>query len=369
MAADAPQQRGAASATPAAHKPKTLQRTCAKCLLLVCVVSFVVSYLLVSVRYPDPQLWLVSNTSSWPTSPVGNLTSSLAVEMEEEMRRRRAVVMEACNKTNRPPGVGDMQLHRTLSKMYINKQYKVAWCPVYKAGSSSWLEVFAEMGHMLTPLTRRQLAAGRVQINNLARRGNPQWKPTPQNKEAVFSMTRFLIVRHPFERLLSAYRDKLEHRRGKMYYYERYGRQIVSLYRKKPPNAMLAAMQPREPTFPEFVRYVVERRRFDEHWRPYHNECSPCTLRYQYILKTESLDLEERYLVQVLGLHNLSSFHKASLRRIHNVNPSGRTGSQQARHYYSQVPQDLVQKLYQIYANDFEMFNYTATDYFNVTNR
>ncbi|KAJ8881098.1 hypothetical protein PR048_017571 [Dryococelus australis] len=182
-------------------------------------------------------------------------------------------------------------------------------------------------------------------------------------------MTRFIIVRHPFERLLSAYRDKLEHRKGKMYYYERYGRQIVSLYRKRSPNSLTVLMQPREPTFVEFVRYIVERRHFDEHWRPYHTECSPCTLQYQYILKTESLDSEEGYLVQALGLQNLSSFHKASSHRIHNVNPSGRTGSQQAQQYYSQVPPDLVKKLYEIYANDFEMFNYTATEYFNVTSR
>lgn len=49
-------------------------------------------------------------------------------------------------------------------------------------------------------------------------------------------MRRFLIVRHPFERLLSAYRDKME-RLGEHTslqqdnYYTRYGRQIVSRYR------------------------------------------------------------------------------------------------------------------------------------------
>lgn len=47
-----------------------------------------------------------------------------------------------------------------------------------------------------------------------------------------------LIVRHPFERLLSAYRDKLENsvagrEHGSLHFYKRYGESIVRKYRGK----------------------------------------------------------------------------------------------------------------------------------------
>ena len=48
----------------------------------------------------------------------------------------------------------------------------------------------------------------------------------------------FMIVRHPFERLLSAYRDKLSNstinrEHGTLHFYEKYGKKIVKKYRPK----------------------------------------------------------------------------------------------------------------------------------------
>ena len=61
----------------------------------------------------------------------------------------------------------------------------------------------------------------------------------------------FIIVRHPFERLVSAYRDKLERKHAKNYltdfYYTSYGRKIVQKYRKR---ALLKFGD-------EFFRYLI----------------------------------------------------------------------------------------------------------------
>ena len=47
----------------------------------------------------------------------------------------------------------------------------------------------------------------------------------------------FIVVRHPFERLVSAYRDKLERTHTPLprldYYYKKYGQKIVEKYRKR----------------------------------------------------------------------------------------------------------------------------------------
>lgn len=63
----------------------------------------------------------------------------------------------------------------------------------------------------------------------LARKRFPRPSATELN-EALFSSLSFLIVREPFERLLSGYRNKLESRRNK--YYKLLGDQIIKDFRK-----------------------------------------------------------------------------------------------------------------------------------------
>lgn len=82
-----------------------------------------------------------------------------------------------------------------------------------------------------------------------------------------------MIVRHPFERILSAYRDKLENsatrtKSGTSFFYLKYGRKIVSKYRKGGNNTDIRSLLKQgqyiwnydaepvgiEPSFKEFVR-------------------------------------------------------------------------------------------------------------------
>ena len=58
--------------------------------------------------------------------------------------------------------------------------------------------------------------------------------PQVQSVDTDFR-TRFLVVRHPFERLLSCYRDKFE-KANKEYYYDTYGRKMIRMFRKRSQN-------------------------------------------------------------------------------------------------------------------------------------
>jgi hypothetical protein len=92
--------------------------------------------------------------------------------------------------------------------------------------------------------------------------------------QAFHSTLKLLVVRHPFERLLSTYRDKLENTRtgakeGTAHFYTKYGSRIVAKYRPggnatrtqsllKPGQYLWDPQLPEpagfEPTFKEFVR-------------------------------------------------------------------------------------------------------------------
>ncbi|KAB7502086.1 Carbohydrate sulfotransferase 11 [Armadillidium nasatum] len=59
-----------------------------------------------------------------------------------------------------------------------------------------------------------------------------QHKTGPQEtKDTV----KFMLVRHPFERLISAYRDKFENATQK-YFYKLYGEKMVQKFREIPQN-------------------------------------------------------------------------------------------------------------------------------------
>jgi hypothetical protein len=154
---------------------------------------------------------------------------------------------------------------------------------------------------------------------------------------------KFLIVRHPLERILSAYRDK--------YYYKRFGRRIALKYRQAG-NATTRL----EPTFAEFLRFIVSERYFDEHWVPYHSTCEPCTLHYDYILKFETLDRDQNFFIQDANL----SGYLYETNYPQNINPLGTTTRKILDEYIREIPRSLLDEVYKIYEKDYKLFNYTS---------
>lgn len=81
------------------------------------------------------------------------------------------------------------------------------------------------------------LNSGREQLSTIARRVIPELE-YPEADRVLNASKRLLVVRHPFERLLSAYRDKLENsvagrEHGTLHFYRKYGAKIVRKYRSK----------------------------------------------------------------------------------------------------------------------------------------
>ena len=186
----------------------------------------------------------------------------------------------------------------------------------------------------------------------------------------------FILVRHPFNRLVSAFRDKIERSHEKViakdWYYKVYGKPIVSRYRR----AALArfgadffsaennfgAVVPVKggvrtadlPTFWEFVQYVKACRisRMDEHWKPVYEFCSPCHVNYESVIHFENLSDEAEHLKSVLEPGRpLAS-------RWENPNYSGMTQDDLTIKYFQTLSKSDIEELYKIYELDMKMFGY-----------
>jgi len=122
--------------------------------------------------------------------------------------------------------------------------------------------------------------------------------------ELLPSALSFLFVRDPFERILSAYRNKLEG--NKNTFYKALGTKIVHRYRKR----SLGGPWPRcGPTFEEFVRFLIAEhaagKRFDEHWAPVYSFCTPCSVNFTIIGKTETFQRDSEFIIRQAGLESL----------------------------------------------------------------
>lgn len=105
--------------------------------------------------------------------------------------------------------------------------------------------------------------------------------------KAFETSTSFLVVRHPLERLLSAYKDKIVHAVPKSHHMS-LRRRIIKTYRKK----WKQNTEPPYPTFEEFVRYILRSKKIsDMHWVSVTAFCTPCMFDFDYIAHMETLQV------------------------------------------------------------------------------
>ncbi|XP_053997655.1 carbohydrate sulfotransferase 9-like [Hylaeus anthracinus] len=247
-------------------------------------------------------------------------------------------------------GKKDSNLDNVLANMVIDTTHGISWCPIYKAASSTWMKHFATLGGVLTETAMELIHRDILQINTIVRKAFPRDRDMKKAYQKLNTTKKFLIVRHPFERLVSAYRDKLEHIEGRDYYYKRFGRHITHKYhRYRQPNETQL-----EPTFTEFLRFIVEEKYFDEHWAPFVDTCEPCLIKYNYILKFDTFDRDQQFLIQELGLREYL-YEKSDLR---NINPRGVTTTAVVKEYMQNVPRSLLDEINKVYETDFKLFSY-----------
>ena len=121
--------------------------------------------------------------------------------------------------------------------LICSKEHKLSFCPVYKAASTFILKKFL----LIAPSQKWDKDSVKhleTQANTLARKEYGYLDSWDAYPEFTSNGTSIIFVRHPFERILSAFKDKLEDpsvKGGKFneYYYNKYGRRIVMHYRKE----------------------------------------------------------------------------------------------------------------------------------------
>ncbi|XP_046970130.1 carbohydrate sulfotransferase 11 isoform X2 [Vanessa cardui] len=280
----------------------------------------------------------------------GLLSREKFLEVANRMEARRDYLRSECSKQSL-----DSSSHKAYAWEYlINRQYHVIWCNIFKAASTSWMYNF----NLMANYTATFLDKTKEVPLELARKKYA--RPTVEMlRKAQGDSITFLIVRHPLERLASAYNDKIVHAWPKSFH-DQMGRRIIKKYRK---SSVKPVPTERYPVFEEFVSYVLDeakvKKTLDMHWTPYTDFCTPCKFNFDVILKFETLDEDQRFLIQMARLQEVIKPEWRNSGKgtntLHNIN-----------HLYSRLKKPQLDGLYNLYKYDFQLFNYTIDNYYEI---
>jgi chondroitin 4-sulfotransferase 11 len=155
-------------------------------------------------------------------NPVYEYSEEINAQAEKDFNGRRQHLWDICER-NRLAG----KLSPNAWEFFISPGHGIAWCNVFKAASTTWMYYMNILAGYDLKYLQRTVATPL----ELARKRFP--RPSVEDlHEALENSISFLIVREPFERLLSAYRNKMEE--GRNTYYKLLGDQIVKKFRLQP---------------------------------------------------------------------------------------------------------------------------------------
>ena len=121
----------------------------------------------------------------------------------------------------------------------------------------------------------------------------------------------FMITRHPLERIVSSYRNKIEKPFG-THFQVVYGSKMLRMFRKN--------LKPEEydagkgVTFNEFVNYVLKTNMniLDEHWRGIYSLCNVCGVKYDFIADMSTLYDDSDQILKLIGWYDRVQFPRSS---------------------------------------------------------
>lgn len=231
-----------------------------------------------------------------------------------------------------------------LEHILVDSKHKLLYCYVPKVACTNWKRIMMVLLGIADTTNILSIPSDLVHHQHIM----PSLinYTTPEIHHLLTTYTKFIFVRHPFERLLSAYRNKFEQRYNK-YFQARFGRYIIKNFRSNPSNRSL--LKGDDVTFQEFVTYLTsDNITFNEHWMPIYELCQPCLIKYDFIGKYETLLSDSDFLLKHIGVSDIK------FPRVHKPVST----SNYLTKYMSQLSSISISHLYKVYYHDFKLFKY-----------
>ncbi|XP_063687206.1 carbohydrate sulfotransferase 11-like [Bolinopsis microptera] len=267
---------------------------------------------------------------------------------------------EACEKIETIPMSKYGENIQGIALNYFTKfdsNYKFLYCSIPKVASTNWKRTMIVLS--MDKKSRDKMT--RAQVNALKNVHNdPRIQAlTKVDGNILYPPYRdyykFVMFRHPFTRMVSAWRNKLLMVDGRInkYFYKNYGIPIIKLLRGKGAETkFLKNPAGNLVTFQEFVG-GVKSGIVDRHWMPQSEICQPCAVRYNHVGFFEYLNDDTNYILDQLGVGD-------EVVKADKVSPSGqyKSTTEVTKELFNSLSQSDIDALYQFYKRDFILFGY-----------
>lgn len=243
-----------------------------------------------------------------------------------------------------------------LDRIFVCDKHKILFCQTPKVGNTQWKKVLIVLNGMFSKVE----AIPENLVHDHERNGLPRLSSMTDTeiRQRLNSYFKFFIVRDPFERLISAFKDKfVKNPRFEPWYKHDIAPAIIRKYRRSHhDDSESVGLQ-----FEDFVRYLGDksgRQRLDRqfgdhiiHWLTYAELCAPCDISYNVVGHHETLESDAPYILTAAGIADLVSYP--------NIPPGiTRYNHTKVERYFTGISQRDVRRLYASYQGDFSLFDY-----------
>lgn len=294
------------------------------------------------VEAPEPRA-IVRRLDTAEDTGLNHGDEDVDFQVLQDIRNRTIRTM--CSQKNMPHTIWSLnpvQRRTLLQHILVNDEHRFLYCYVPKVACSNWKRVLKVLNGAL----------GSVKVNiKMDHKSDLVFLGSLKPDEIRYRLQhyfKFMFVREPMARLLSAYRNKFGEIES---YQKKYGVEIVKRYRSAYVKDSNVAGD--DVTFGEFVRYLLDEdsKRMNEHWMPMYNLCQPCAVSYDFIGSYEYLERDAEYVLQQIKAPPAVHFPE----RQSWYKPV----TKETLHYYlCSVPQNLLRELLPKYILDFSLFSY-----------
>ncbi|CAN9510179.1 unnamed protein product [Ophioblennius macclurei] len=297
-----------------------------------------------------------------------------AGDLEQKARKQRVADMCSQMKSSKEFHVMtrrfDQIRNEELNHLIVDDKHKIIYCYVPKVACTNWKKVMIILSEFpISPSTGKPYTDPKEIPIGIVHNGSnyltfdkfPRLYGSLSHHLMAVKLqtyTKFLFVRDPFVRLISAFRNKFE--KPNELFYKWFGSDILhhGNVSHVPGTAKEAFAAGLAPTFQQFITYLLdnkteERSVFNEHWQQIYRMCHPCQVKYDFIGQLESLNTDAEQVLKLMKVDNLFIFPTAYQKQ---------TVVSWVGDWFQQIPAEARRKLYKLYEPDFKLFGYPKPD-------
>ena len=240
-----------------------------------------------------------------------------------------------------------------LSHILVVDEYEFLYCYIPKIACTNWKRTILGLSGKIRTLNSTGIKHRDVHYTLSPLFNKLNQYPEAEIKYRINNYLKFIVVRDPLERIISAYNDKFVHTKDNSW------RNRYKRYRRKQNTKTHSSMtssntKPSQTlTFEDFFKLIINqnpKEHIDEHRDIFYKLCHPCHVEYDIIAKYYTFNEDVGYILEKANLRNLD-FPKL---REHN----GPATKDLVARTLDNISENDIKKFMDVYSMDYRLFGY-----------